>query len=139
VGQGHEIRVELPDGPLGPNSLPAIRATFESAYRALFGRTGPDVGLEAVNWRLLASGPRPSLKLMPFDSGSPRAAVKGERLVYFPEWSEHRPVPVYDRYLLGPGAAFEGPAIVEESESTTVVGPGARINIDRARNLSVWW
>jgi N-methylhydantoinase A/oxoprolinase/acetone carboxylase beta subunit len=46
---------------------------------------------------------------------------------------------VYDRYLLGRGAAFEGPAIIEERESTTVVGPGARIDVDPARNLSVWW
>jgi N-methylhydantoinase A/oxoprolinase/acetone carboxylase beta subunit len=57
--------------------------------------------------------------------------------VYFPEWQEHRATRVYDRYLLAPGAELEGPAIVEERESTTVIGPGARIQIDESRNLSV--
>ena len=57
--------------------------------------------------------------------------------MYYPEWQEHRPTNVYDRYLLVPGAELEGPAIVEERESTTVIGPGARIQIDESRNLSV--
>jgi N-methylhydantoinase A len=137
AGQGHEIRVPLPEGELGPGSIAPIRAVFEDRYRALFGRTGPEVPLEGVSWRLLASGPQPSVTLRA-DSGSAADALKGERPVYFAEWSEHRPTRVYDRYALAPGAAFEGPAIIEERESTTVVGPGARIEVDEARNLSVW-
>jgi len=137
AGQGHEIRIDLPDGALGPHSLPDIRATFEDVYRGLFGRTGPDVPLEGVSWRLLASGPRPSVNLRAPSLSESASARKGERLVYFPEWEEHRPVVVYDRYLLAPGASFDGPAIVEERESTTVVGPRARIEVDQSRNLSV--
>jgi N-methylhydantoinase A len=137
AGQGHEIRIDLPDAPLGPHSLPSIRDNFERVYRALFGRTGPDVPLEAVSWRLIASGPKPSVKLNAPSLVS-GASLKGTRPVYFPEWDEHRPVPVYDRYLLAPGAAFEGPAIVEERESTTVIGPQARVEVDESRNLSVW-
>jgi N-methylhydantoinase A len=137
AGQGHEIRIELPTGALGPESLRTIRETFESVYRSLFGRTGPDVALEAVSWRVIASGPRPSVKLTTTVSGGASDARKGERLVYFPEWEEHRPVPVYDRYVLVPGAHFDGPAIVEERESTTVIGPGARVDVDATRNLNV--
>jgi N-methylhydantoinase A len=134
--QGHEIRVDLPDGPLGPHSVATIRDNFERVYRALFGRTGPDVPLEAVSWRLLASGPRPSVKLnAPLSTTG--EALKGQRPAYFPEWEEHRPVPVYDRYLLTPGTRFEGPAIVEERESTTILGPGANVEVDESRNLSV--
>jgi N-methylhydantoinase A len=137
AGQGHEIRIDLPDGLLGPHHLPAIRETFETVYRSLFGRTGPDVPLEGVSWRVLAAGPRPFVRL---NAGAPaegKDALKGQRPVYFPEWQEHRPTNVYDRYLLVPGAELEGPAIVEERESTTVIGPGARIQIDESRNLSV--
>src|SRR5216683_1668968 len=137
AGQGHEIRIDLPDGPLGAADLPSIRATFEQVYRSLFGRTGPDVPLEGVSWRVLAAGPRPFVRL---NAGAPsegKNALKGQRPVYFPEWQEHRPTHVYDRYLLAPGAELEGPAIVEERESTTVIGPGARIQIDESRNLSV--
>jgi N-methylhydantoinase A len=137
AGQGHEIRIDLPDGQLGPHHLPSIRETFETVYRSLFGRTGPDVPLEGVSWRVLAAGPRPFVRL---NAGAPaegKNALKGQRPVYFPEWQEHRPTRVYDRYLLAPGAELEGPAIVEERESTTVIGPGARIQIDESRNLSV--
>jgi N-methylhydantoinase A len=63
--------------------------------------------------------------------------LKGQRPVYFPEWEQHRAVPVYDRYLLAPGARLDGPAIIEERESTIVVGPGAQISVDAARNVSV--
>jgi N-methylhydantoinase A len=140
AGQGHEIRVDLPDGILGPDSRADIRATFERVYAALFGRTGPDVPLEGVSWRLLATGPRPSVALRaPIASAvsSVDAARKGDRRVYFPEWEEHRSVPVYDRYLLPAGVSFPGPAIVEERESTTVIGPGAQIDVDTSRNLSI--
>ncbi len=137
AGQGHEIRIDLPDGLLGPHHLPAIRETFEIVYRSLFGRTGPDVPLEGVSWRVLASGPRPFLRLNARPSAESKNALKGQRPVYFPEWQEHRPTNVYDRYLLVSGAELEGPAIVEERESTTVIGPGARIQIDESRNLSV--
>ena len=100
AGQGHEIRIDLPDGPLGPTSLPAVRETFERVYRSLFGRTGPDVPLEAVSWRVLSSGPRPFVRLNPgpLSEALTSSALKGRRPVYFPEWQEHRPTPVYDRY-----------------------------------------
>jgi N-methylhydantoinase A len=48
-------------------------------------------------------------------------------------------VPVYDRYRLDPGAAFEGPAVVEERESTVVLGPDTEVEIDPVRNLIVRW
>ena len=136
TGQGHEIRIDLPAGRLGPESVPRIRTTFETVYRSLFGRIGPDVPLEAVSWRVIASGPRPSVELsVPPASGAP--AVKGQRAVYFPEWEEHRPVSVYDRYLLAPGTTLDGPAIIEERESTTVVGPGTTCVVDATRSLLV--
>jgi N-methylhydantoinase A len=137
AGQGHEIRIDLPDGRLGPETLPLLRATFERVYASVFGRTGPEVPLEGVSWRVLASGPRPTVNLRSTTAASTADARKGERLVYFPEWEEHRPVPVYDRYLLQAGASFDGPAIVEERESTTVIGPAAKVVVDDARNLSV--
>jgi N-methylhydantoinase A len=137
AGQGHEIRVAIPDGELNDASLPSVREAFELRYRALFGRTGPEVPLEGVSWRLLAAGPQPSVALRSPDVGA-SDALKGHRAVYFPEWEEHRPTPVYDRYALAAGASLRGPAIIEERESTTVVGPGARISVDAVRNLSVW-
>jgi N-methylhydantoinase A len=137
VGQGHEIRIDLPGGQLEAHSLNPIRETFETVYRSLFGRTGPNVPLEAVSWRVIASGPRPTVRLSTQTAFAEGAALKGERAAYFPEWEEHRPVRVYDRYRLAAGTRLDGPAIIEERESTTVVGPGARVEVDVARNLLV--
>ena len=63
VGQGHEVSVRLPNGVLGEQHVPQITAEFEETYRGLYGRKGPDVALEIINWRLVASGPRPEMNL----------------------------------------------------------------------------
>ena len=136
-GQGHEIRVDLPEGALDATSLPAITAQFERVYESLFGRTGPDVPLEAVSWRLLASGPRPSVQLRTAAQATSHDPLKRHRAAFFPEWGSHRPTPVYDRYLLQPGMRLDGPAIIEERESTTVVGPQASAEVDEFRNLHI--
>ena len=62
VGQGHEVSVPLPDGVLMERDVAKISATFEQVYRALYGRKGPDVSLEVVNWRVVASGPTPRME-----------------------------------------------------------------------------
>jgi N-methylhydantoinase A len=137
AGQGHEIRVGMPDGPLGPDSLPAITGAFEASYRKMFGRTGPNVPLEGVSWRLQASGPRPDLRLAPPQGRPSGNAQKGERPVYFPEWGERRATPVYDRYRLAPGLRLRGPAVIEERESTTIIGPDALAEVDEYLSLHI--
>ena len=63
------------------------------------------------------------------------AAIKSTPPAYFPEAGGYVETPVYDRYGLSAGARFHGPAIVEERESTTVVGPRARIIVDPRLSL----
>jgi N-methylhydantoinase A len=139
VGQGYEVRVPLPAGPLAGDSRPAVVEAFETVYKQLYGRIGPNVGLEVVSWRLVVTGPHPDLRLRVEESGTgtAEAALKGTRRVYHPEWREHRESPVYDRYRLAAGAKFRGPAIVEERESTVVIGPNAHASVDKLRNLRV--
>ena len=154
-GQGHEVDVKIPLGPLGPASLATITASFEAAYRLLYSRTPQGVPLEALNWRAVVSGPAPDLLGEPAGgesagaasgssagggsagaiSGSPQ--MKSSRKAYFPEIGGYVEIPVYDRYAVGPGSRLAGPAIVEERESTTVVGPGAAITVDAHRTLVV--
>jgi N-methylhydantoinase A len=138
VGQGHEIRVDLPDGPLGPAQRDAILAAFERVYRELYERGGPPVPVELITWRVVSRGPTPGLQLQVPRTGASDAnlAGKGVRQAYFPETGFH-PTPVYDRYRLGVGASFDGPAIVEERESTLVIGPGARCRVDAEQNIVV--
>lgn len=139
VGQGYEVRVPLPAGDLDESSRTSLVEAFEQVYRQLYGRIGPNVGLEIMSWRLVVSGPKPELRLKAEgpDTGTAEEALKGHRKVYHPEWREYRENPVYDRYRLAPGATFVGPAIVEERESTVVIGPGGRCTIDELRNLRV--
>jgi N-methylhydantoinase A len=61
--------------------------------------------------------------------------MKSTRPAYFPEARDYVQTPVYDRYALAPGARLIGPAIVEERESTMVVGPGAMVTVDAYRTL----
>jgi N-methylhydantoinase A len=139
VGQGHQVQVALPEGPLDAGRVPALRAAFEAEYRRLYGRLGPPVPLEAITWRVVSAGPRPDVRPL-VESGTgtaPRDAQKGARHAYFPELGGMAEVPVYDRYRLGAGAAFAGPAIVEERESTLIVGPGASCHVDPQRNMVV--
>ena len=63
--------------------------------------------------------------------------MKGTRRAWFAEANDWVETPVYDRYALGPGTTLAGPAIVEERESTAVVGPGARCRVDERRTLVV--
>jgi N-methylhydantoinase A len=124
TGQGHEVSVPLPDGALSEASLTAISAAFDQVYRTLYGRKGPDVPLEVINWRVVATGPRPSLDFrLPGSSADASSARKGTRNAWFPERGDYVDTPVYDRYALSPGTTLAGPAIVEERESTLIIGP----------------
>ena len=64
-------------------------------------------------------------------------ALKGTRPVYFPEFQEYRATHVYDRYALAADQTFDGPAIVEERESTLVIGPGASFRQLATGNIMV--
>ncbi|MBE7556960.1 MAG: hydantoinase/oxoprolinase family protein [Anaerolineales bacterium] len=139
VGQGHEIRVPLPAGRLDAAHLPVLLSAFEAVYRELYERLGPPVPVEVLNWRVVSSGPRPDLRLQVASAtaGAGGAALKSERPAYFPEARDFVSTPVYDRYRLAPGTTFNGPAIVEERESTVIVGPGGRCRMDEHHNLVV--
>ncbi len=142
VGQGHEVEVPVPLGRLGGESLETLTQNFEVAYRALYGRTASGVAIEALNWRLVVSGPPHEMRME--GSGGARAtrggrpdALKRRRPAYFAEARGFLETPVYDRYRLAPGATVEGPAIVEERESTAVIGPGGRVTVDETLALHV--
>src|SRR5262245_19925239 len=132
IGQGHEVEAAVPGGALSAASLAAITSSFESAYRALYHRLPQGVPIEALNWRVTVSGPAPSVAMATARAGdaNARQAIKTTRQAWFAETAGFVDTPVYDRYALGPGFEFDGPAIVEERESTAVLGPGARCRVD---------
>jgi N-methylhydantoinase A len=138
VGQGHEVSVALPHGTLEPKHLDKIGETFENTYRSLYGRKGPEVPLEVVNWRVVARGPQPELNVqLQRDANKSGDAIKGSRLAYFSEARGYDETPVYDRYALKPGMAFAGPAVVEERESTLIIGARGSARVDEKLNIIV--
>ena len=138
MGQGHEVSVPLPDGDLSGDHIGQVTAAFEQVYQALYGRKGPDVPLEVINWRVVASGPRPDMDFrLPVAASAGKKVLKGSRLAYSPEEGSYVETPVYDRYSLEPGATFSGPAIVEERESTLIVSPQGRAKVDEYLNVIV--
>ncbi len=134
--QGSDIRVEVPLGTLGPESTEKITSAFETAYRALYGHTVPDTPIDVMSWRVTAIGPKPSLALPKTGPGGDDP-VKGHRAIYLPDQNGFAEVPVLDRYKIGLGHAFEGPAIIEERESTVVINGPGKFHQDAHRNLIV--
>lgn len=137
VGQGYEIPVPIPAGQLTPEQLEAIKGLFYSSYEKLFDRYLTDVPVEALTWRLAAAGPPPAVDLRFATDGPSRYkdGIKGRRQIFIPELKDFVECAVYDRYSLTPGMAFRGPAVVEEKESTVIVGPEATAKIDDYLNL----
>ena len=127
AGQGFEISVGLPGGEYGPAQMDGFRRAFEREYQDIYQRLCPEIPIEGVNWRLVATGPRPQIGAGTWwpKGASPGQALKGRRRVYLPGAGMYAEVPVYDRYRLPLGVKIDGPAIVEERESTVVMnGPG---------------
>ncbi len=137
AGQGFEVVLELPAGPYDEGSAPALQDAFEAVYRETFARTPPDVEPEIINIRVSMKAEVPGVDIRSESAEGSLEAKTGSRLAYFPESGDFADTPVYDRNLMKPGYAFSGPAIVEESESTLILGPGAKARVDDQLNLIV--
>ncbi|OGK77741.1 MAG: hypothetical protein A2X52_07960 [Candidatus Rokubacteria bacterium GWC2_70_16] len=138
VGQGYELNVPVPPGALGEHQLARVREAFDGAYQLRYGVAAPEEPVEVVTWKLTAvgAGPRLALPRAPRGGGA-AAALEGRRQAYFPEKGGYVDAPVYDRYRLPAGAEIQGPAIVEERESTTVLPPGCGARVDDWGSLIV--
>jgi N-methylhydantoinase A len=137
VRQGREISVPIPNGKLSRKNVETIMQSFYLVYKDLYSRYLTDVPIETVSWRVAVSGPRPKIQLKKLEETKGGSALKKKRPVYFPEYKGFKECPVYDRYRMGPGTNLTGPAVVEERESTLVVGPGGKLRIDDYLNAIV--
>ncbi|MEM7345213.1 MAG: hydantoinase/oxoprolinase family protein [Chloroflexota bacterium] len=130
-GQGFEIRVPLPDDPIDEASKQIIEEAFEQEYTRIYGRLSEGVPIQGVNWRATVSGPRPTLQDVTTtrDNATSSDFQKGVRQALFDADAGVVTIPVYNRYALPATFKANGPAIVEEAESTTVVLPDWSISI----------
>jgi N-methylhydantoinase A len=142
VGQGYEIDVDLERDAIRRSDRQAMSHAFEKTYERYFGRVEPDVQIEVVSWRAVVSGPRVDIDLArarPHSSalGAGVATARTWRDAWFEEGGGFVRTPVYDRYAFVAGTRIEGPALVEERESTVVVPPQASVRCDESLNLII--
>ena len=136
VGQMHEIAVPLPDGRITPAQHGALRDAFEGVYTARYSQVPKNARFEAINFRVRCAAPEPEVELAgAFGGGDAARKRKGSRRVWMND--AYRDVTVWDRYALVPGDRIDGPAIIEEREATTVIGPGDSIEVDAVHNLRI--
>ncbi|MCU1401647.1 MAG: hyuA [Acidimicrobiales bacterium] len=138
LGQGNEITLWLGEGPAWPASDAQIVEHFETDYRRIYGLTIPDVGIEAVTWRLSAYADANTVE--PASSvGSTPGAAKSSRLVRFSRAGQPHETPVYRRADLGVGQEIVGPVIVEERETTAVIRPNWTVTVAADGSLIADW
>lgn len=130
VGQSTEVRVSAPAGRVDDAFVRTVLANFHAAHRKAFGYDYEgSQKVEVVNYCVSGFGviDRPALPKLAMQPGA-TPARKGTRNVYFEgSWVES---PVYDRAALPAGYRLDGPAVIEEFGSTTVVWPGQGIEVD---------
>ncbi|MCY4467392.1 MAG: hydantoinase/oxoprolinase family protein [Thiotrichales bacterium] len=134
-GQGYEIEVTLPDGDAGTgygDSFARLDDLFRARYAEIFAETFLDEPLEIVSWKVEAAGEEATLDYAGIAGGA-RTREKRPRNVWFGDAFVE--CEVLDRYALGPGTTIEGPVVIEERESTCVLGPGDRATVDPHLNL----
>jgi N-methylhydantoinase A len=135
AGQSFDLSVPVPD-PVDADALETVAERFHAAHRRRYGHASPDEPVELVTLRLRARGVIDPPDLAADEEGGTVAGARREtRPVTFDE--EPRETPVYDRARLPVGGAFDGPAVVEGGESTTVVPPGQAVTVDGDANLVV--
>ncbi len=135
VNQGHEISVPLNDAITDDASASScIQRAFDETYRQLFGRTVDGVPVECVTWRTTVRGVDGTLpRAVTTDAD---AAPPTTRSAYFRGHGALK-TPVFQRSALLPGEQHSGPAIIEEAQSTTVIGPGDVFAADQHGNIIV--
>ncbi len=132
VGQGAETNVPISEREFTKVKKEEVRRLFDEVYEKLYGRTYPESEVEFINFKVRASLPERLLQLPKLEKKglSLDKAIKGKRKAYSPMVRDFIPYTVYDRYKLFSTAKFRGPAIIEERESTLIVGEDALVSTD---------
>ena len=130
AGQGYEIAVELPPDRADEYGYEALHAAFEDAYRTLYGRVIPDLDIEVLSWTLtLGAAPAALSASVLAHEGIAADDAPAATELYDPGVGERLPARRCARESLGPGAAVEGPALIVEAQTTTVLSPAFHAHV----------
>jgi N-methylhydantoinase A len=139
-GQTPYMNLRLDEVPADEEALAALVAQYRERYEAEFGYQLPEdvATVELVNARAAAIGLTDDVQLPPSEGGGRAdAARKGSRHVYFDETGDFTETPIYDRARLDADASIEGPAVIEQTDTTVLVPPGASARVDGYLNIII--
>ncbi|MFT8243091.1 hydantoinase/oxoprolinase family protein [Roseomonas sp. BN140053] len=140
VGQEHAVTIELPEALFAAQDRAGIKRAFDAVHAVRYGTSAPEEPAEIVSLRATVTGVLRKPRLDRVERGGaepPPEARRPARDVYFPEAGGWVRTPVLDRDKLLAGNRLEGPVLVEEHASTTVVLPGDVLEVDELANLVI--
>ena len=129
-GQGHEITVELPKRPFVVGDAALLQDLFDTEYAAHFTRTIPNLNVEALTWTLTLATERSLPKPAVIIEDRPINRSKERRLMFDPASGETVTAMLYRRDALSSGSVLDGPAVISEDETSTVVPPNYRARLN---------
>ena len=138
-GQNFELRVEVPAGEIGPETLRQVESDFHAAHEALYSYAIPAAPVELVNLRVTATSPLPRPRAIEIEpqSGPVQRAQVEMRDVYFGRRHGWLATPCFNRREIGSGATLHGPAVFQQLDSTVVLSPSDVGRVDRFGNLII--
>ena len=140
VGQEHAVTVHFDGALIGARDIEGVKAAFDRVHKQRYGYSSADEKAEIVSLRLSVTGVvakpgRPAIARA--ETPSPEVALIGIRPVEFGVLGGRRDTPIYDRDRLRAGHVVQGPALIQEYASTTVLSPGDSLTVDQFGNLDI--
>jgi N-methylhydantoinase A/oxoprolinase/acetone carboxylase beta subunit len=142
LGQGYELRVEAGTGAIDADWAAKLAADFHDAHEREYSRRFEESDIEIPNIRVRGIGLIEPLSMpeVPSSGESVDVALHHERDAWFRVQGELRELTTrfYDRDRLAAGHRIEGPAVINQYDTTTVIPPGLTAEIDRYGNIVIW-
>jgi N-methylhydantoinase A/oxoprolinase/acetone carboxylase beta subunit len=140
VGQGYELRIAIANGPIDKEAMQQMAVAFHRQHEAEYGHNFVQSPIEIVNVRLSGIGPIPKLQQWQVSSGTllQEATVKIDQCVFRVDSGlKTFATPFYQRERIPLGYPIEGPAILLQPDSTTIIPPSCRAHADKQGNLII--
>ncbi len=132
--QVHELTIPLPSkGKIKKDDLPGIAETFHALHERMFSYCVRDSSVDLYHWRVTATGKIPAIQVQEYEQGEKdaAAALKATRDVYFSQLQDYTQTNIYDGGQLQCRMVVEGPAVVEQENTTIVVSPKQTLEVNR--------
>jgi N-methylhydantoinase A len=133
-GQGHEVAVVLPPGPI---DTVALRAAFDATYARVYSRVIPGLEVEALTWTLALAQPFTLPERLPTPHAVAPPQPTGSARVIDPASGDATDAAVYARATLGAGVHLTGPVIIVEAGTSTIVPPGFTVRVGAVGELLI--